>query len=192
VNFGILTAEICWRVWGTPAYFNGFRVLAALLHGTLVVGVSQPCGIEQRRHLYSAGRPSRWALAHISSFIYLEDEKNLQSPLERADWQKGEILLFFSIPCQVNINELFYLHDKNKHMNTFHLFYIHHRPLHFNYIYFQSMVVLQVNLGQLVSGPLSPPPVPEYNIWGLVQWSFLQARCPSCRRAISDKALKEA
>jgi len=41
VNFGPLAAEICWRVWGTPANFNGFWVLAALLHGTLVVGVSQ-------------------------------------------------------------------------------------------------------------------------------------------------------
>jgi len=41
VNFGPLTAEICWRVWGTPTNFNGFCVLAALLHGTLVVGVSQ-------------------------------------------------------------------------------------------------------------------------------------------------------
>jgi len=41
VNFGLLTAEICWRVWGTPATFNWFRVLAALPHGTLVVGVSQ-------------------------------------------------------------------------------------------------------------------------------------------------------
>jgi len=41
VNFGLLTAEICWRVWGTHANFNGFRVLAALLHGTLVVGASQ-------------------------------------------------------------------------------------------------------------------------------------------------------
>jgi len=41
VNFGLLAAEICWRVWGTSANFNGFRVLAALLHGTLVVGVSQ-------------------------------------------------------------------------------------------------------------------------------------------------------
>jgi len=36
VNFGPLMAEIDWRVWGTPANFNGFRVLAALLHGTLV------------------------------------------------------------------------------------------------------------------------------------------------------------
>jgi len=35
VNFGALAAEICWQVWGTPANFNGFRVLAALLHGTL-------------------------------------------------------------------------------------------------------------------------------------------------------------
>jgi len=41
VNFGPLAAEICWRVWGTPANFNEFRVLAALLHGTLVAGVSQ-------------------------------------------------------------------------------------------------------------------------------------------------------
>jgi len=41
VNFGPLMAEIYWRVWGTPANFNGFRVLAALLHGNLVVGVNQ-------------------------------------------------------------------------------------------------------------------------------------------------------
>jgi len=41
VNFGPLAAEICWRVWGTLANFNGFRVLAALLHGIPVLGVSQ-------------------------------------------------------------------------------------------------------------------------------------------------------
>jgi len=40
VNFDPLAAEICWRVWGSSANFNGFRVLAALLHGTLVLGVS--------------------------------------------------------------------------------------------------------------------------------------------------------
>jgi len=27
VNFGPLTAKICWRVMGSPANFNGFRVL---------------------------------------------------------------------------------------------------------------------------------------------------------------------
>ena len=41
VNFGLLSAEIVSLVWGTIANFNGFRVLVALLHGTLVVGVSQ-------------------------------------------------------------------------------------------------------------------------------------------------------
>ena len=33
VNFGPLTADICSGVWGTPANFNWFRVLEALLHG---------------------------------------------------------------------------------------------------------------------------------------------------------------
>jgi len=41
VNFSRLAAEIGPVVSGTPANFNGFCVLAALLHGTVVVGVSQ-------------------------------------------------------------------------------------------------------------------------------------------------------
>jgi len=45
--------------------FNGFRVLVALLHGTPVLGVSQTAALNRGCHLYSAGRPSRWALAHI-------------------------------------------------------------------------------------------------------------------------------
>jgi len=67
VNFGPLAAEICWRVLGTPANFSGFRVLAALLHGS----GRQPnfAALNRRRHLYSAGRPSRWTLVHISSLI---------------------------------------------------------------------------------------------------------------------------
>ena len=70
VNFGPLAAEIVSLVWGTPANFNGFRFLAALLHGTLVVGVSQTAAFNRGRHLYLAGRPSRWALAHVSSYYY--------------------------------------------------------------------------------------------------------------------------
>jgi len=69
VNFGLLTAEIFWRVWGTPANFNEFHVLAALLHGNVVVGVIIFAALNRGRHLYSAGRPSRWALAHISSCV---------------------------------------------------------------------------------------------------------------------------
>ena len=30
LRYAELTSEICWRVWGTPANFNGFRVFASL------------------------------------------------------------------------------------------------------------------------------------------------------------------
>jgi len=71
VNFGPLAAEIVSLVWDTPGNFYGFRALAALLHGTLVVDVSQTAAFNRGRHLYSAGRPTRWALAHISSFTII-------------------------------------------------------------------------------------------------------------------------
>jgi len=70
VNFGPLAAETVSFVWGIPANFNGFRVLAALLHGTLLVGVSRTAALNRGRHLYLAGRSSRWALAYISSFSF--------------------------------------------------------------------------------------------------------------------------
>jgi len=68
VNFGPLAAEIVSGVWGTPATFNGFRVLAALLHGMQTCSSGrQPnfAALNRGRHLCSVGRPSRWALAHI-------------------------------------------------------------------------------------------------------------------------------
>ena len=71
VNFGPLATEIVSLVWGNPGNFNGVRVLAALRHGTLVVGVSQTAALNRGRHLYSAGWPSRWALAHILVSVVL-------------------------------------------------------------------------------------------------------------------------
>jgi len=41
LDFGLLAAEIVSLVLVTQANFNGFRVLAALLHGSVLVGVSQ-------------------------------------------------------------------------------------------------------------------------------------------------------
>jgi len=41
VNFGPLAAEIGLPVWGTPANFNGFRVLASLLHRRRLTEVNQ-------------------------------------------------------------------------------------------------------------------------------------------------------
>jgi len=124
-EFGAQQLRFHWRVWGTPANFNGFRVwasllhgrrstevnqtlhdvwtspglvhymyilgaiaiaafcsvqnspcvqvlrsptLAALLHGTWEVGVRQTAAFSRGRHLYSVGRPSRWASANILVF----------------------------------------------------------------------------------------------------------------------------
>ena len=65
VNFGLL-------VWGSPANFHGFRILAVLLHSIVVGGGCKPnfVALNRGRHLYSAGRPSRWALAHILVLIF--------------------------------------------------------------------------------------------------------------------------
>jgi len=86
VNIGPLAAEIVSLVWGTLDNFNGFHVLSALLHGTLVVGVSQTAAFNRGRHLYSAGRPSRWALAHISSFYYFQVCEYLQLTVLSDQW----------------------------------------------------------------------------------------------------------
>ena len=68
-QYGELAAEIVSLVWGTPTNLNWFCVLAALLHGTLVVCDSQTAALNRGRQLCSAGRPSRWALAHILVFF---------------------------------------------------------------------------------------------------------------------------
>jgi len=72
VNFDPLAAEIVSLVFGTPANVNGFRVLAALLHGTQLWASTKLCGVEQRAPpIYSAGRPSGWTFAHTSSFFFI-------------------------------------------------------------------------------------------------------------------------
>jgi len=89
VNFGPLAAEIVSLVWGNPANFNGFHVLAAFVsdiaifvlkrdvklqltnswqrYYTASISGRQPnfAALNRGRHLCSAGRPSGWALAHI-------------------------------------------------------------------------------------------------------------------------------
>ena len=71
VNFGpLITAEIGSVIWGTPPNVNRFRDLAALPHGTPVVGVNQTAALNRGRHLYWEGWPSRWALTHISSLFF--------------------------------------------------------------------------------------------------------------------------
>jgi len=71
VNFRSPAAEIGLPVCGTPVNFNGFRVLAALLHGSQVEREPNFAPLNGGRHLCSAGRPSGWALAHISSLYII-------------------------------------------------------------------------------------------------------------------------
>jgi len=58
VNIGPLAAELCWRVWGTPANFNGFRISEALL---------------QRRHSSEANQTLHdvWPLPGLVDYIYI-------------------------------------------------------------------------------------------------------------------------
>jgi len=66
VHFGPLAAEIVLGIWGTPSPFSGFR-------GTACSSGRQPnfAALNRGCHLCSAGRPSRWALAHISNILYV-------------------------------------------------------------------------------------------------------------------------
>ena len=72
VNFGPLAAEILSLVWGTPGNFNGFRVLAALLHGTLVQwwASAKLCGVEQRAPLIFGRAAITLGIGPHSSMIY--------------------------------------------------------------------------------------------------------------------------
>ena len=80
VNFGPLAAEIVSLLWGTPCNFNGFRVLAALLHGTLVVDVSQTLQlIEQRAPpIFCRATIMLGIGPHSSSFFF--SSPNLSGP----------------------------------------------------------------------------------------------------------------
>ena len=42
MNFGPLTADIGWRASGTPANYNGFHILASLLHQRCSTEVNKP------------------------------------------------------------------------------------------------------------------------------------------------------
>jgi len=84
VMFGPLAVEIGSLVWGTPANFNGFHVLAALITARHSSSGCQPnfAALNRGRHLYSAGRPSLWALAHILVFKRGARHKPLDMPLK--------------------------------------------------------------------------------------------------------------
>jgi len=74
LEYGELTAEIGSGVCCTPAHFNGFRVLAALLHGTPVLGVSQTLRhwMEGATYIQQGGH----RVGHWPTFLVLLKELN--------------------------------------------------------------------------------------------------------------------
>jgi len=57
-TFGPLAAEICWRVWGTLANFNRFRVLASLLQ--------RRCSPEAKQTLHDV-----WTSPRLVHYVYI-------------------------------------------------------------------------------------------------------------------------
>ena len=133
VNFGPLAAEIVSLVWGTPANFNGFRVFAALLHGTLVVGVSQSAALNRGRHLHSAGRPLRWALANISSFnLFFVCMCLLSTDMVNKDYQRTHRRSRMARVNKDHSVQFYLLTFSANRMNHIRLYFssaAHHRPL---------------------------------------------------------------
>jgi len=70
VNFGLLAAEIVSGVWGTPA--TSTASASWQRYCTESSSERQPnfAALNRWRHLCSTGRPSCWALAHISCLSF--------------------------------------------------------------------------------------------------------------------------
>ena len=90
VNFGLLAAEIVSLVWGTHAKFQRVSRLGSVTARHSSSG-RQPnfAALNRGRHLYSAGRPSRWALAHILLDNYVVIIFYLQDARDSTGYQPG-------------------------------------------------------------------------------------------------------
>ena len=91
VNFGLLAAEIVSLVWSTPANFNGFHVLAALLHSTAVLGVSQTL----RR--WTEGATYIWRgrhhVGHRPTFLVLQIVCNVSDDLQSLTYHESDVIM---------------------------------------------------------------------------------------------------
>jgi len=98
VNFGPVAAEIVSLVRGTPANFSGFHVLAAVLHSTLVVGVSQTLRrwTEGTTYIRQGGHHvGHWPTFLVVLFIVLYAFCLQHSTAISYEWMIFVALLFF-------------------------------------------------------------------------------------------------
>ena len=88
VNFVPLAAEIVSLVWGTPANFNVSRLGSVTARHCSSGHQPNFPALNRWRHLYLAGRPSRWALAHILVCFWFKPVLTDLQWLKPHDWQK--------------------------------------------------------------------------------------------------------
>jgi len=76
-QYGELRSTSCWDLLASLWHSTKFQRISGfgsvnLLYGTLGVGVNKTAALSRGRQLYSALRPSRWAMAHIVVvYIYI-------------------------------------------------------------------------------------------------------------------------
>ena len=102
-ELGPRAAEVVSLVWGTPSYFNGFRVLAALLHGILVVGVSQTLQhwTEGATYIRQGGHHvGHWPTFLVCNETVIKDPTTLYTCSYTTLWNIGT-LLTDSVQCPV-------------------------------------------------------------------------------------------
>jgi len=87
VNFCLLAADIVSLVWGTPGNFNGFHVLATLLHATLVVGISQTLRrwTEGATYMWQGGHH----VGHSPTFYFLLSFNGVISTTAWISWHEN-------------------------------------------------------------------------------------------------------
>jgi len=65
VNFGPLTSEMCSAVWASSKFQSVLRLGSVTARHSSSGRQPNFAALNRGRHLYSAGRPSRWALAYM-------------------------------------------------------------------------------------------------------------------------------
>jgi len=126
VNFGPITAENCWRVWA-----GKFQRVSSLGSVTARYSSSrrQPnfAALNRGRHLYYAWRPSRWALAHISSLYIFVGKVSLIRKLQYRILEKFKpttftsdltslVLLYLQGRTQIKSNQIKFILLRKHHI----------------------------------------------------------------------------
>jgi len=76
VNFGPLTAEIALPVWAPLQISTASRLGSVTARHSSSARQPNFAALNRGRHLYSAGRPSRLALAHILVVIIMTEQRD--------------------------------------------------------------------------------------------------------------------